>query len=245
MIKLKIIRIRILTAAIICILVWLAYQYMNSVIPPTSLKKDIRPDSNVLPILNPEKILRHTDKVSITVFYECLCPDSRSFFLNHLLPSYEKAPDLITIDLVPYGKATTTLTSIGHHVFECQHGTIECYGNKVHACTLVKVKDVATQLKFIGCMIDDNYNPNSIGSECASKHNVQWDAIFACANSVEGDILMKQHGDKTAALTPKVSFIPTVLINNNRDDQAALLKNLWKEICRHFIQKGVVVPVCQ
>ena len=38
----------------------------------------------------------------------------------------------------------------------------------MHACTLVKVKDVATQLKFIGCMIDDNYNPNSIGSEVSA-----------------------------------------------------------------------------
>lgn len=57
-------------------------------------------------------------------------------------------------------------------MFECQHGTIECYGNKVHACTLVKVKDVATQLKYIGCMIDDNYNPNSIGAEVSAVFNL-------------------------------------------------------------------------
>lgn len=73
--------------------------------------QEIRSDRNVLPILNPEKILRHTEKILVTVFYECLCPDSRSFFLNHLLPSYQKAPDLINIDLVPYGKALVRCSS--------------------------------------------------------------------------------------------------------------------------------------
>lgn len=43
--------------------------------------------------------------IVISVFYEALCPDSRSFFTKQLLPTFEKLPHLIHINLVPYGKA--------------------------------------------------------------------------------------------------------------------------------------------
>lgn len=43
--------------------------------------------------------------VIVTVFYEALCPDSRSFFTKQLLPTFEKIPHLMQINLVPYGKA--------------------------------------------------------------------------------------------------------------------------------------------
>ena len=44
-------------------------------------------------------------KVAFAVFYETLCPDSRGFFINQLLPTVERAPDIFTVTLVPYGKA--------------------------------------------------------------------------------------------------------------------------------------------
>lgn len=47
--------------------------------------------------------------VVITVFYEALCPDSRSFFTKQLLPTFEKLPHLIQINLVPYGKAKVSV----------------------------------------------------------------------------------------------------------------------------------------
>jgi hypothetical protein len=50
--------------------------------------------------------------VIITVFYEALCPDSRSFFTKQLLPTFEKIPHLIQINLVPYGKAKVSYLDI-------------------------------------------------------------------------------------------------------------------------------------
>lgn len=49
--------------------------------------------------------------MTVTVFYECLCPDSKSFVLNHLLPSFEKAPHLLKLELIPYGKAEVSVFS--------------------------------------------------------------------------------------------------------------------------------------
>ena len=44
-------------------------------------------------------------RVVVSVYYEALCPDSRSFFLRHLLPTYLRMPNAIQVELVPYGKA--------------------------------------------------------------------------------------------------------------------------------------------
>ena len=42
------------------------------------------------------------------------------------------------------------------------------------------------------------------------------------------------HGDDTNSLKPKVSFIPTVLLNGSQDRQKELLKKLQREICMAF-----------
>lgn len=171
--------------------------------------------------------------VLVTVFYECLCPDSRSFFLRHLVPAYEKAPNLLDIELVPYGNAKTFIEN-GHYKFDCQHGATECYGNKIHACTIEKVKDPRLRLKMTTCMIDDNVMPDERGAECSAINGVSWKPILDCALSKEGDQLLKQHGVATHALQPPVSFIPTILLNKSQGDQRAILKNLWMEICKQY-----------
>lgn len=43
--------------------------------------------------------------VLVTVFYEALCPDSKSFVVNELVPAYTKAKSILDYDLIPYGKA--------------------------------------------------------------------------------------------------------------------------------------------
>lgn len=46
-------------------------------------------------------------------FYEALCPDSKGFIVNQLIPAFKRVPDLIEIEFFPYGKATTTTNSDG------------------------------------------------------------------------------------------------------------------------------------
>lgn len=43
--------------------------------------------------------------LTVGVYYEALCPDSRNFILQHLVPSFNKAPYNFDIEFVPYGKA--------------------------------------------------------------------------------------------------------------------------------------------
>lgn len=47
-------------------------------------------------------------RVHVAVYYEALCPDSRSFILKQLGPTYRRLSANIEVELVPYGKATVS-----------------------------------------------------------------------------------------------------------------------------------------
>ncbi|XP_066903905.1 gamma-interferon-inducible lysosomal thiol reductase isoform X1 [Halyomorpha halys] len=173
--------------------------------------------------------------LQITVYYECLCPDSRSFFVQQLLPSVEKVPNLLKIDYVPYGKAETEMNNDSYE-FSCQHGPQECLGNKIHSCVIKRISNELTRTRVLTCMIGGKFNPEESGRKCSRDYNLDWNTISQCAEGKEGNELLKLNGDKTNALSPEVSFIPTILLNNERNNQAAILKDLWKQICLKFKQ---------
>lgn len=71
-------------------------------------------NSHSLPVQNHDNsLLRNGEKevvfLPVGIYYEALCPDSRNFILQHLLPSFDKAPNNFEIEFVPYGKAKVTL----------------------------------------------------------------------------------------------------------------------------------------
>lgn len=47
-------------------------------------------------------------RVHVAVYYEALCPDSRSFILKQLGPTYRRLTANVEVELVPYGKATVS-----------------------------------------------------------------------------------------------------------------------------------------
>lgn len=112
------------------------------------------------------------------VFYEALCPDSKNFIIKQLQTTFYKAPTLINLQLVPYGKATVQiyhyLCDLKHNIrlcsqtsvnqdgslrFECQHGTVECNANMYHACVIEAIDEPKVLLDVITCMIRDNNKP--------------------------------------------------------------------------------------
>ncbi|KAI5640528.1 gamma interferon inducible lysosomal thiol reductase (GILT) domain-containing protein [Phthorimaea operculella] len=173
--------------------------------------------------------IHHVDKVKIRVYYEALCPDSKHFFVRHLLPVSESLQDFTDISLVPYGKATTKEQN-GKYYFVCQHGEDECYANKIHACAIEAVDNSTAAVIMTECMISDNMDPDAALDRCAKKLMVDPEPIRECANSDRGSALLKKHGDDTHRL--KLNFIPTITVNGAKDNQAALLKNFRLEICK-------------
>lgn len=226
--------VKVLGVVSFIFVIWIIYNY--KIIE----KEDVMNESD-LGSENNEENLATTPKpdlkvVKLDVYYECLCPDSRYFVLHELLPTFEKVGSMLEIHLWPYGKATTKATSSGYQ-FDCQHGEQECIGNIFHACVDKKVEDPAKKLEIIKCMISDNYEPENIAKKCAGEGGIDFAEIQTCASGPEGQALHFQAGVKTEALNPKVSFIPTIEIDDSQNSQKAILKNLLKEVCAVYSSK--------
>ncbi|CAG0915333.1 unnamed protein product [Notodromas monacha] len=155
--------------------------------------------------------------VKIQIYYESLCPDSRSFIVTQLLPCVERFPThVLDVELIPYGKAET-IRSSDDYTFECQHGPLECEGNKVHSCVIAAVKegdDPKQIVRYVDCMIKRNRDPLGIGKQCNDNLKFgHWDEIQACSKGKQGNQLLAKYGEMTHNLRPKIDFIPTIVIN--------------------------------
>lgn len=186
--------------------------------------------------------------VVVQVFYEALCPDSKNFIVRQLVPTYERLPHLIEVRYVPYGKADTKQLPDGSLSFECQHGPIECEANRVHACAIENIRDPATRLNLIACMIRDNMIPKDAFNRCAKDFSLDvMDAqkIRECGESPHSAELLKQYGEQTKALRPRVAFIPTITLDGDQRRQANVLKDLRSEVCQVLAGHGPMPDVCK
>lgn len=63
----------------------------------------------------------------------------------------------------------TTASPDGTYSFTCQHGPVECQGNIIHSCAVSLVADKSLLVKYVGCMIANNINPEEIGASVSMK----------------------------------------------------------------------------
>ena len=71
------------------------------------------------------------ERVKVDVYYETHCPDS-ILFLNYQL-QHVISRGLVDVELIPFGKASYWRNFAQNDWnFMCQHGEIECFGNKLH-----------------------------------------------------------------------------------------------------------------
>lgn len=185
--------------------------------------------------------------VVVSVFYEALCPDSKGFIIRQLVPTFKTIPNLIEIELIPYGKADTKTEPDGSLSFECQHGERECEANIIHCCVIESIHDDAdTQLGMIACMIRDNNNPQESFQRCAREYSLaDVETIQKCYTSPHGKELLKIAGEATKALRPSVSFIPTITLDGDQRSQKAILKDLMSEICDVLKSAGMLPKACE
>lgn len=66
--------------------------------------------------------------------------------------------------------------------------------------------------------------------QCAKDMKIDPEPISLCASSENGSSLLKKYGDDTHVVNP--TFIPTILLNGSKDNQAAILKNFLLEVCK-------------
>jgi len=99
-----------------------------------------------------EKLGSKGSPVLVEVYYESMCPDSKYFIREQLVPAVQKIPEIINFRLIPYGKATTFENSTGIYFF-CQHQENECQGNKIHSCAIKYISSPTKLLNYVSCLI--------------------------------------------------------------------------------------------
>jgi len=192
---------------------------------------------------------QNSTKVKVDVYYETLCPDSIQFIVQKLYPTFGKIGEIMDINLIPYGKAEHTQYRDEYEVY-CHHGSKECEGNTIQSCAIKYLDNNMTiVLPFINCMENrfyGRYRPNisNIANECAITHKINYTQIQNCSSSLEGKRLHIQNGERTHRLSPKLTFVPWVVINEvftETDQNNAIYGDFKTLICNKY--EGTTPPI--
>ncbi|KAL2337699.1 hypothetical protein Fmac_012145 [Flemingia macrophylla] len=175
------------------------------------------------------------DKVTVSLYYESLCPYCADFIVNHLVRLFQTGLiSIVNLRMVPWGNAWIAPDGT---VF-CQHGDDECFLNTIEACAIVIYPDVAQHFKFVRCL-------ERLTIE--GRHS-QWVSCFQmtglatspinCYTSGNGKAIDQKYAKETAELKPPHRFVPWVVVNNQALQED--YRNFVTYICRAY--KGNVIP---
>ncbi|KFK24661.1 hypothetical protein AALP_AA8G008600 [Arabis alpina] len=152
-----------------------------------------------------------SQKVSLSLYYEALCPYCAEFIVNHLSKIFEN--DLISaidLQLIPWGNAI--IRSDG--TFLCQHGKAECALNAIHACAINAYPDVMKHFGYIYCterLVLENKLEK--WGDCYEMVGLSR-AAFDCYINGYGNKLEQRYAEETFKLYPAHNFVPWVVVNN-------------------------------
>eukprot|EP00980_Cylindrotheca_fusiformis_P002225 scaffold517_cov119-Cylindrotheca_fusiformis.AAC.8 len=181
--------------------------------------------------------------VIVEAYTESLCIDCKNFFLNSLLPAYDKlGPAVIDLRVVPFGNAELDLE---HKTVACQHGEAECDANLWQQCAVRQTK-APTYLKFFECLEkslpmghrDDPFEESKF-SECAKVAGLDFDDLSRChRNPVLAWMLQKENSDKT----PSHQSVPWVFINDKFYNDGS--DDFLGMVCTEYLAGGGSHPAC-
>ncbi|KAB0802065.1 hypothetical protein PPYR_04251 [Photinus pyralis] len=177
----------------------------------------------------------YSEVVKVSIYYEALCPDSVNFINNQFYPAYQKINSLLTVDFVPYGRASHTWKN-GDWQFECQHGPEECLGNKLHACGIHESQEQAKTVDYVNClMMAYRSSATHALDMCVTYLNLTSKQILDCVESSKGSNLLAKYGNETRALYP-LDFIPTIIFDGKFDTfvQSSSLHNFHDAVIQYL-----------
>ncbi|KAG8126758.1 hypothetical protein E2320_021849 [Naja naja] len=144
--------------------------------------------------------------VSVSLYYESLCPGCRQFLVLMLFPTWLMLNDIMNVTLVPYGNAEAC---INHLYPVMRFSLIFCMESSV---------DVIPSLPL--CL--KLYAPNASLAD-----------ISACVTGDLGNKLMHRNAELTRALQPHHEYVPWILINGEHSEilQTQAQDSLFNLVC--------------
>ncbi|AWP10764.1 putative gamma-interferon-inducible lysosomal thiol reductase-like isoform 7 [Scophthalmus maximus] len=178
--------------------------------------------------------------VSVTLYYESLCPACRVFITQQLFPTWTMLQDIMAVTLVPYGNAKLPSPN---SPFTCQHGEPECRGNLIEACIIHLTRH--SSLQIIYCM-ESAADVLNAAKPCLQLYapSVSWSSVDSCVNKGLGYRLMHANAVMTRALNPAHTHVPWVTFNGeySEENEDKAMSSLFNLVCQLY--KGVKPPAC-
>lgn len=190
----------------------------------------------------PAKVNTTASPVTVTLYFEFLCPGCKQFIQYQVFPAYTAlaSSGILDMKFVPYGNAREIPYGSSYY-YNCQHGPQECLGNEVEACAMQLYQSQTQYVPFIHCI---EYYGMQYGQYCASTNKMDWTKIDACARGAEGLALMHEMAVATAALNPPHQYVPWVTVNGAHTDamQTDIMNNMVAFVCKTYT--GTKPAVC-
>ncbi|KAG8078358.1 hypothetical protein GUJ93_ZPchr0007g6067 [Zizania palustris] len=180
-------------------------------------------------------------RVSVSVYYETLCPFCSGFVVNDLPRIFRDGLSSIAdLRLVPFGNGRVSPNGS----ITCQHGEEECQLNSIEACAIRLWPDAQHYFPFIHCIehlaLDQKWNA---WQSCFQETGLPPQPVVDCYNSGYGRQLQLQYAAETNALQPPHQFVPWVTVNGRPigDDYM----NLEAYICSAYDSQLPVPEACK
>ncbi|KAJ4704358.1 gamma-interferon-inducible lysosomal thiol reductase-like [Melia azedarach] len=176
-----------------------------------------------------------SENVTISVYYETLCPYCADFIVNHLVKLFQNGLNsIVNLRMIPWGNSMIKPDG----TFACQHGPDECLLNTIEACTISIYPDVVQHFSFIHC----------VEGLTLEKRQAEWINCFEytrlgkvpidCYSNGNGKLLEQKYATETAQLQPPHRFVPWVIVNNQPLQEDFM--NIITYVCKAY--KGSQVP---
>merc|ERR1712168_1397624 len=171
--------------------------------------------------------------VTIDLFYEALCPSCKWFIRYQLIPTWEKLKDtgILKINLHAYGNARMYQQG-GRYVFQCQHGVTECQLNLYSTCAYNKLQDDDMKMRFLKCVETNPYT--TWVRWCLQSIGANPDPIMQCYGNGEGNRLQKKVADIQNQLSPRLRYVPWVLVDGDSSQQETVKKDTLRYVCDRY-----------
>ncbi|XP_033820673.1 gamma-interferon-inducible lysosomal thiol reductase [Periophthalmus magnuspinnatus] len=178
--------------------------------------------------------------VSVSVFYQSLCPAWRHFLSQQLFPTWTMLRDILSVHLVPYSASKDVPSE---SFVPCQRQEPECSVNMIEACVVELTG--ASGLEIISCM-ESSADVVSAARACLHLYApaLSWASVQSCVNGSRGPLLVNRSGAAARALSPAPSHLPWVTFNGVYTDeqQDRAMSSLFTLVCQLY--QGIKPPVC-
>uniref|UniRef100_A0A3B3ZWI8 Gamma-interferon-inducible lysosomal thiol reductase n=1 Tax=Periophthalmus magnuspinnatus TaxID=409849 RepID=A0A3B3ZWI8_9GOBI len=165
--------------------------------------------------------------VSVSVFYQSLCPAWRHFLSQQLFPTWTMLRDILSVHLVPYSAskvrdAATTSAAPPTDAARKRH----CH-----------FSHRLSQNYIISCM-ESSADVVSAARACLHLYApaLSWASVQSCVNGSRGPLLVNRSGAAARALSPAPSHLPWVTFNGVYTDeqQDRAMSSLFTLVCQLY-----------